>query len=188
MTLYEVVIFLWLGSEVLIGIVSIARAGVPGGRRQDRWSGPVLVFFVFVAVYVGAGASRRAHWAAITDGRDLAFGIGIALALIGIAVRWSAVLSLGRFFTTRVTTRADQTVVEKGPYRFVRHPSYTGALITVLGVLLSQANWISLACFVLALPGFAYRIRVEEGALLGALGESYREYMRRTKRLVPFVI
>jgi protein-S-isoprenylcysteine O-methyltransferase Ste14 len=108
--------------------------------------------------------------------------------LIGIAVRWYAVLSLGRFFTTRVMTRADQTVVRRGPYRFVRHPSYSGALLTVLGVLLCQTNLLSLACFVLALPGFAYRIRVEERALVSALGEPYRDYMRRTKRLVPFVV
>src|SRR5262249_50419629 len=82
----------------------------------------------------------------------------------------------------------DQTVVQKGPYRLVRHPSYTGALLTVLGILLCQTNWLSLACFLLALPGFAYRIRVEERALVTALGEPYRDYMRRTKRLVPSVV
>jgi protein-S-isoprenylcysteine O-methyltransferase Ste14 len=188
MTLFEAVVFLWLGSEVLIGLVSFLRSGVPRGRRQDRWSGPILVFFVFLAVYAGIGVSRRAHWAAIDPGQDLVFGLGIVLALIGIGVRWYAVLSLGRFFTTRVITRADQTVVRRGPYRFVRHPSYSGALLTVLGILLCQTNWLSVACFVLALPGFAYRIRVEERALVSALGEPYRDYMRRTKRLVPFVV
>ncbi|HKC18217.1 MAG TPA: isoprenylcysteine carboxylmethyltransferase family protein, partial [Candidatus Dormibacteraeota bacterium] len=75
-----------------------------------------------------------------------------------------------------------------GLYRYVRHPSYSGSLLTVLGVLLCSTNWLALACFVLALPGFLYRIRVEEGALLTALGEPYRDYMARTKRLVPFLL
>jgi protein-S-isoprenylcysteine O-methyltransferase Ste14 len=87
-----------------------------------------------------------------------------------------------------VTTSADQTVVDRGPYRFVRHPSYSGSLLTVLGVLLCSTNWATLACFLLALPGFAYRIRIEEQALADALGRPYLEYMRRTKRLLPFVI
>jgi protein-S-isoprenylcysteine O-methyltransferase Ste14 len=188
MTLYSVVVFLWLGSELLVGVVSIIRAGAPQGRREDRLSGPALIFFLVLAVYLGIGVSRGAHWAAIGGGHDVAFALGIALALVGIAVRWYAVISLGRFFTTRVMTRADQTVVQKGPYRLVRHPSYTGALLTVLGILLCQANWLSLLCFVLALPGFAYRIHVEERALLSALGQPYRDYMRRTKRLVPFLV
>jgi protein-S-isoprenylcysteine O-methyltransferase Ste14 len=187
MTLYTGVVLLWLGSEVLIGAMSVLRAGAPQ-KRQDRWSGPVLIAFLVAAVYLGIGAARRAHWAAITQGHDVVFGLGVALALIGIALRWYAVLSLGRFFTTRVSTRSDQTVVQRGPYRFVRHPSYTGALLTVLGVLLCQTSWLSLAAFLVAVPGFAYRIRVEEQVLMTALGEPYRDYMRRTKRLIPFVV
>lgn len=188
MTFYSAVVLLWLGSEALIGVVSVVRAGVPQGRREDRLSGPVLIVFLMLAIYLGISVAHRAQWAAITPGHDFAFGFGILLALIGIAVRWYAVLSLGRFFTTRVMTRADQTVVQRGPYRLVRHPSYSGALLTVLGILLCQTNWLSLACFTLALPGFAYRIRVEEQALAAALGRPYRDYMRRTKRLVPFIV
>jgi protein-S-isoprenylcysteine O-methyltransferase Ste14 len=188
MTVYTAVVLLWLGSEVVIGAVSILRGRAPRGHRQDRLSGPVLILFLVAAVYLGVGAARRAHWAAITQGHDVAFGLGIALVLVGVAVRWYAVISLGRFFTTRVMTRSDQTVVERGPYRLVRHPSYAGALLTVLGILLCQTNWFSLAFFVLALPGFVYRIRVEEQALVTALGQPYRDYMRRTKRLVPFVV
>ena len=116
------------------------------------------------------------------------FVLGLFVAIGGVALRQAAVAALGRFFTTRVTTRADQTVVDTGPYRYVRHPSYSGMLVTVLGVLLCSTNWVSLACFALAIPGTAYRIRVEERALAGALGEPYRAYMSRTKRLVPFVV
>jgi protein-S-isoprenylcysteine O-methyltransferase Ste14 len=183
-TIYRAVILLWLGSEVLIGISHLAPVGA---RRQDRFSGAALVVCAVASVWSGVLIARTSV-GSITTGRSIVFGLGIAVALAGIAFRWYAVLTLGRFFTTRVMTTKDQTVVEKGPYSFIRHPSYTGALLTVLGVLLCQTNWLSVACFVLALPGMAYRISVEEHALLDALGQPYRDYMRRTKRLVPFVV
>jgi protein-S-isoprenylcysteine O-methyltransferase Ste14 len=148
----------------------------------------VLIGFLVLSVWAGFIFARVVPQADITTGSSFVFGLGIVLALAGIALRWYAVMALGRFFTTRVMTTKDQTVVQAGPYRFVRHPAYSGALMTVLGVLLSLTNWLSLLCFVLALPGFAYRIRVEERALTDALGEPYRDYMRRTKRLVPFVV
>jgi protein-S-isoprenylcysteine O-methyltransferase Ste14 len=144
--------------------------------------------FLVGAVWLGVALARMVPGAAITSGRDLAFWLGIVLALAGIALRWYAVITLGRSFTTSVMTRPDQTVIRAGPYRLVRHPSYTGLLLTVLGLVLCSTNWLALACFPLAVVGFAYRIRVEEQALLDGLGQPYRDYMRDTKRLVPFVV
>jgi protein-S-isoprenylcysteine O-methyltransferase Ste14 len=185
MIVYEAIVFLWLGSEVIIGVTTIRRGG---SRREDRLSGPVLVFGVALSVWLGVLLAKRVPGADIAAGRDIAFALGAVIAVAGIALRWWAVVTLGRFFTTRVMTTADQTVVEKGPYRLIRHPSYTGGLVTILGVLLMSLNWISLACFVIALPGFAYRIRVEERALVAGLGGPYSDYMRRTKRLVPYLV
>ena len=183
--LYQAVIVLWLGSEV---IIVITRTGPFRVRGQDRFSGQALVAGVVLSVWLGIYVGNRVPAAAIMSGRSYVYGLGIAIALAGIALRWWAVATLGRFFTTRVMTSADQTVVQSGPYRFVRHPSYTGGLLTVLGVLLCSLNWLSLACLVIVLPGFAYRTHVEETALESALGDPYRDYERRTKRLVPFVV
>jgi protein-S-isoprenylcysteine O-methyltransferase Ste14 len=183
--LYSFLVFLWLGSEVLIGV---SRAAPVGRRRQDRWSAPALVIGVGLSVWLALLVAMRVPAATITDGRTLVFALGLVLGAAGIALRWWAVITLGRFFTTRVMTTGDQTVVERGPYRFVRHPSYAGGLLTILGVILCSTNWLSIACFAVALPGFAYRIAVEERALSHGLGEPYRDYMRRTKRLVPFVV
>ena len=179
------VIVVWIVSEAVIGV---RHAGGPGDLRQDRLSGPALIGSVVLSVVLGSNLATQASWASIGTGREALFGLGLFVAIGGVALRQAAVAALGRFFTTRVTTRADQTVVDTGPYRYVRHPSYSGMLITVLGVLLCSTNWVSLACFALAIPGTAYRIRVEERALAGALGEPYRAYMSRTKRLVPFVV
>jgi protein-S-isoprenylcysteine O-methyltransferase Ste14 len=183
--LYGMVIVVWIVSEA---IVFARHARGVGDPRQDRLSGPALIGFLLLAVWLGSMLARAVPGAAITQGRPFLFGLGLVAAIAGIAIRQYAIATLGRFFTTRVTTRPDQTVVDTGLYRYVRHPSYSGSLLTVLGILLCSTNWISLACFVLALPGFAYRIRVEERVLSAALGEPYRNYMRRAKRLVPFLI
>jgi protein-S-isoprenylcysteine O-methyltransferase Ste14 len=79
-------------------------------------------------------------------------------------------------------------VVESGPYRLIRHPSYTGALLALFGIALALTNWASLAAIILGnAVGFGYRVMVEERALSCALGQSYSVYMRRTRRLIPFI-
>ena len=120
--------------------------------------------------------------------RTLVFFVGIILMLLGMAFRFYAMSVLGRFFTYDVAVQAGQTIVEAGPYRYIRHPSYTGALITLVGLGLALGNWaavlVILACMGTA---YAYRIFVEESALVAVLGEPYKQYMRRTRRLVPFL-
>ena len=83
---------------------------------------------------------------------------------------------------------AGHRLIDTGPYRFVRHPSYTGALMAFLGLAPCLANWASLAVMLVpVLLVFLRRMHVEEDALLQAFGNQYRDYMRRTKRLIPAV-
>jgi protein-S-isoprenylcysteine O-methyltransferase Ste14 len=191
-SLYSMAIVVWIVSEATVLVRTIRSVGVrahlASNRGQDRLSGPALIGFLLLAIFVGSTAAKRVPAAAIMEGRPVVFAFALLLAIVGIVLRWYAIVTLGRFFSMRVQTTSDQQVVESGPYRFVRHPSYTGALMTVLGVLAMSTNWVTLACFVIALPGFAYRIHVEEHALASELGDQYRDYMRRSKRLVPFLI
>jgi protein-S-isoprenylcysteine O-methyltransferase Ste14 len=113
---------------------------------------------------------------------------GVALMWLGIVLRQWAVHTLGRFFTFQLTVRSDQHVVVTGPYRWVRHPSYSGLLLTSLGAAVALGNWVSLA--VLTVPyacAMAYRIRIEEGMLREGLGADYETYAQSRKRLVPGV-
>ena len=137
---------------------------------------------------LGVALSATVPALAIRTYRHLLFAIGIALAVAGMALRWYSIWYLGRSFTCEVSIRPDQTVVDRGPYRWVRHPSYTGGLLTILGLLPCLTNALAFAGFFLPLAGYAYRIRVEERALASELGEPYRRYMRRTKRLIPLVV
>ena len=108
--------------------------------------------------------------------------------LAGIALRWYAATALGKYFTFDVAIHSGQTLIEAGPYRHIRHPSYTGALLTLVGFGLALGNWLGLAAGLLCLASaYAYRIPVEESALAVALGEPYKQYVSRTWRLVPFL-
>lgn len=107
----------------------------------------------------------------------------------GIALRLYAATTLGVYFTTTVATVHEHHLVSQGPYRYIRHPSYTGFLLILAGFGLCFANWLSPLIMVgVALIGFAYRIRVEERLLQEQLGQPYRTYMGRTKRLIPYVL
>jgi protein-S-isoprenylcysteine O-methyltransferase Ste14 len=114
--------------------------------------------------------------------------IGLLLFVVGIYLRWYSIIHLGRFFTIDVAIAADHQVIDSGPYRCVRHPSYTGALLAFAGFGLVMRNWVSLLAITVPIfVAFLYRIKVEERALLEALGDHYRVYAKRTKRLIPFV-
>ena len=120
---------------------------------------------------------------------DLCFFVGMTLLVAGIALRQYAVRTLGKYFTLTVSIQTDHQVVERGPYRWIRHPSYSGVLLAICGVGVILTNWISLAILVISLlAGIVYRIRVEERVLCASVGAAYEAYMQRTRqRLIPFV-
>ncbi len=108
--------------------------------------------------------------------------------MLGLVVRWYAIIYLGRFFTTNVAIARDHRLIDSGPYRFIRHPSYTGDLLITLGFALIFTNWASLLIiFAPCCAAMLWRIHVEETVLLSALGDNYQNYMQRTKRLVPLI-
>jgi protein-S-isoprenylcysteine O-methyltransferase Ste14 len=105
---------------------------------------------------------------------------------LGLALRVWAIAALGRAFRTTVEVDPGQAVVTTGPYRWIRHPSYSGLLLIVAGLGLALGSWLSLvACCVVPLPAIVRRIHVEEAELERVLGDAYRGYERTTARLVP---
>jgi protein-S-isoprenylcysteine O-methyltransferase Ste14 len=117
-----------------------------------------------------------------------AFALGMVVLLAGIGLRAWSFRTLGQYFTFTVKVSPDQTVVSSGPYRLLRHPSYTGLMLITAGIGLASANWLALAVTTMMwLAMILWRIRIEEDALLGALGDSYRAYAAEHKRLVPLV-
>ena len=155
---------------------------------HDRGSYVVLMLGMWSGIALDFSLPLLLPAATITWHRTLLFGVGIALMLVGVALRWYAIRVLGQYFTRDVAVRPDQPVVQSGPYRYIRHPAYSGTLLTMLGLGLTVTNWTSLvAIMVCTLLGYAYRVSVEEQALRDKIGQPYVDYMRRTRRFIPFV-
>jgi protein-S-isoprenylcysteine O-methyltransferase Ste14 len=160
----------------------------PTVRQADR--GSLVVMSIVVGGGVIVACVLAAGWmdAAMPSLRLQVTLAGIGVIVLGAVLRWWAIFSLGWYFTFEVAVRSTQAVVQSGPYRFVRHPSYTAILIMLLGVGLVLLNWASLVVLlVTGLIGLGYRVRVEEEALVEALGQTYVDYMRHTKRFIPFL-
>jgi protein-S-isoprenylcysteine O-methyltransferase Ste14 len=120
---------------------------------------------------------------------EFAVVMGMALLVAGAMLRRLCFNALGKSFTGTVIVAEDQAIVQNGPYRFVRHPSYTAAFLMFIGIGLALCSWISLAIlFVAHCYLYGRRVAVEERALLDTLGTPYREYMSRTKRFIPFFL
>ena len=160
----------------------------PTARPADRGSlvvmsivtgGGVIVALVLAAVWTGAATPWLRPQVTIA---------GIVVFVLGAALRWWSIITLGRYFTADVEVRSAQAVVRTGPYRLVRHPSYTAILVMLLGLGLALTNWAGLVVLLAGgLIGLGYRVRVEERALVEALGQPYADYMRHTKRFIPFL-
>jgi len=182
--LLEVSAIAFATSETYIRLRSASRRE---GDRVDRGSLGAVVVGIAAGLLVAVWSS--AHLASATiPGGWLPFLAGLVLIWLGVLLRQWAVWTLGRFFTVVVRVSDGQTVVDRGPYRWVRHPSYTGLLTTLLGLGAALGNWLSvLALVVLPTIGLVVRIRVEERALLESLGEPYRAYAEHRRRLIPGV-
>ena len=176
---------IWALPEILGSFTQRSKAGA---SKRDRGSQVVLLLTLYAGMFAGFWLAFRLQGAAIVWARPLVFGAGIALMLLGVGLRWYAIRVLGRYFTRDVAVSTGQTVVQTGPYRFIRHPAYSGSLLTVLGLGLALGNWASLAAILAgAIAGYTYRVSVEERALREALGQPYLDYMRRTRRFIPFI-
>jgi protein-S-isoprenylcysteine O-methyltransferase Ste14 len=180
--LFAPTVVVWVVSELWVQVRS-AR----GRTNRDRGTVWLVNACIGAAWLTTAFAAARLPGAAM-PGQPLPFLLGLVVAWGGIALRWSAFRALGRTFTFRVTTAPDQTVVSSGPYRILRHPSYTGLELVLLGIALLYGDWIGLAAMlILPMIGLLVRIHVEEQALEAALGQDYREFAAGRKRLIPFL-
>jgi protein-S-isoprenylcysteine O-methyltransferase len=174
----------WGLSEFLLTMAKRSKSNV---ISKDRHSLGLIWLVNLSAIALGIFAARRLYGYGLPWPKA-ALETGYCLFALGLVLRWYAVIYLGRFFTTNVAIAADHRVIDSGPYRFVRHPSYIGSLLATLGLSLSFQNWISfLVIFVPICAVMRWRIHVEEQALTSALGTAYATYARRTKRLIPFI-
>jgi protein-S-isoprenylcysteine O-methyltransferase len=171
-------------SEVCL--VLMRRSGERGASR-DRHSLALVWIVILISVWLSIMCAAWFPNAALSHRRAF-YLAGLVLFLCGVILRWYSIWYLGRYFTVDVSIATEHHVIAAGPYRFIRHPSYTGALVAFLGFGFCLGNLMSILFLMLPIVGaFRWRIHVEERALSEALGDDYRAYMRRTMRLVPWI-
>ena len=183
---------IYLISEIVLTITRRSRSKT--GTKQDKSTLGMIWVVIALSITAGGYVARsvvlreRGLWMFDLPRWPAVPVAAVTLFALGLLLRWWAIITLGRFFTVDVTIEKDHQLVERGPFQWVRHPSYTGVLLAFLGWSLTLWNWI--AMLVALLPifiAFVRRMNVEEAALRGALGAPYADYMKRTKRLVPGV-
>lgn len=177
---------LGLGFLLTEAAVSLAlRARHPADTRRDDgtlraiWRASALAPLALVVLGRATPGLQFDYPAAV-------LGAGVTLFAAGLALRWGAIATLGRLFTVQVAIRARHTLVRRGPYAWMRHPSYTGLLLAFAGLAVTFEH--ALALPVLLVPvtrAVLRRVRTEERALADAFGPAWGEYARATPRLVP---
>ncbi len=170
---------LWLG---------IAHQGKHHDSR-DHFTLPAVTILVVLSALGAAAFASFLPWLRFPLSRPVLSLLAIVFFACGIALRLWAVRTLGKYFTVRITIQEGQHVITSGPYRFVRHPSYTALLLLVIGTSFLIGNVGSAASiFVFMGIALAFRIRYEEQELLNTFGDAYRSYAATHARIIPHLL
>ena len=170
----------------------VVRGGVEGAKSADSKDGGsirVLLGGMWIALMLGFFLSFAKAGSFPPGARVPAFVVGVALIVLGSLLRRWCFRTLGQYFTGDVKASADQPVIRTGPYRFVRHPSYTAGIIMFTGIGLALGSWFSFLLIAIAsIATYWYRVTIEERALLGTIGEQYASFMKERKRFIPYIV
>jgi protein-S-isoprenylcysteine O-methyltransferase Ste14 len=180
---WRILYWTWVASEGIIGFGTRTKQST--GKVHDR--GSLLLLWIVIATSMTASI-----WISERTPPDMFGGIralkllGLTVLIIALAIRWTAIFTLGKSFSSNVAILDSQKLNRSGLYRFVRHPSYLGLILVFVAVGLHSRNWLSFAIAVVpTTAALLYRIRVEESALLQAFGEEYVSYSEQVSRLIP---
>ena len=166
-----------------------ARAGSTIFRRREEG---LFLTVVLVLFYLAYGIGFVAYllnptwlaWSAVEIPVTVRWFGSIPLLLGGALMVW-ALHHIGRNITISISTKQDHALVTTGPYRWVRHPIYTGGMVEAVGVCLLMANWFVAVSAGLFWALIAYRTPMEEKKLIERFGDEYKQYMQRVRRFLP---
>jgi protein-S-isoprenylcysteine O-methyltransferase len=167
-----------------IYLLALKRSRDPE-QQSDRGTLRLVWILISCGCLVGFLLSPKVSFLGWPDSLAIVL-LADLLLMAGIALRVWSIVHLGKFFTVDVAIQQGQRVVQDGPYRFVRHPSYSGSMLALVGLACLTFNWLGFVVIIgCSFAAYALRISVEEKVLLESLGAEYRRYAERTKRLIP---
>jgi len=186
---FEIIILIiastiWIFAEVYLVLRDNSRG--KGKTTIDRRTRNYNFFSLIIAISCAALVSWIPLFQFNRRGTSVVFWIGIIIIVLGLFLRYWSINILGKYFRTTVEVEESQKIVQKGPYKFIRHPSYSGIILFCIGYGLAVQNWLSLI-IAISLPTIAllYRIKIEEEALVKGIGTDYEAYQKKTKKLIP---
>lgn len=157
-------------------------------RDKQEDGNSILYIFILSIIAISAPIIEWAYFKPSPVVPAVFVGLGTLVLIIGVGLRVWSIKVLGEYFTATVQTKTDQKVIDYGPYRNVRHPSYLGAFIAFMGNAIILEAWAGLLIAFIAMSiAYNYRIKKEEETLLASFGKAYQEYQMRTKKLFPYV-
>jgi protein-S-isoprenylcysteine O-methyltransferase Ste14 len=175
------------GLFLLAVFTPICGCNLSSGEQIDLSNDWIFAVMVIAGIAMGWAAAHYDRRNIYTFGGHAVRWTGVSIFGIGALLRVLSILALGSRFTVWVALQTDHHLTTTGLYRSIRHPSYTGAALTVLGWAITFRSVIGVAlAFVVLLPLLS-RIDAEEQLLVEEFGDEYRQYQRRTWRLAPFV-
>jgi protein-S-isoprenylcysteine O-methyltransferase Ste14 len=182
-------VYLWAFFPEFRIVWRAQKADRARGASEDGRSMQVIVFGMWIGLAAAFPLARISRFAFPAGGRVGAFWAGTLLLVAGSLLRRHCWRMLGAYFTGNVQTVSGQAVVDRGAYRYVRHPSYTAGIMMFVGIGMALGSWLSTLITFLASAGvYLYRVQVEERALAAAIGQPYVDYMKSRKRFVPFIV
>lgn len=182
--------FITLSWCLLILIWIVSAFSVKPALERQSWAGRFATFaFLALASMLLLGkislwSLNSRIWPAEQALRILA--CTITFAGLGVSV-WSR-FTLGPDWSATVTYREGHELIQRGPYRFVRHPMYTGFLLMVAGTTVNLGDASSLVAILICCLGIWWKLAREENMLTKHFPDSYRRYKSNTKALIPFVL
>ncbi len=182
--IFKIIWITWCASEILLN--RLMRSNSNDKKGHDK--GSLRFIWIMIALAISFGFIFANYIKVPISNQLLISYVGLFIIIVGMAVRFISIWTLGKYFTVDVTIRDNHKIKKDGFYKIIRHPSYSGSLLSFIGFGTSLNNWISLTTVViLIMISFLYRIKIEEKILIGQFGKEYLDYKKNTYRLLPWI-
>ena len=184
--IFQDIFCIWLTAECAIFVLTFHKSFSRKSSKKfkDKGSFFTIVIGIYACIYFSFLFRNKLNLILPHP----FFFIGIIFMLTGIIIRCWAVFTLRRFFSLSVIIESKQSIVKNGPYKLIRHPAYTGTILTLVGISISIRSITSiLTALVIISIVYGYRIKIEEKTLINSFGNEYLDYIKNTWKIIPFI-